>query len=71
MNKLLEKGIEAARQLPEEQQSIAGELLMTLATHPALSPEQIEEVTLAQAEATQGAFATDEQITAFWEKSGV
>lgn len=71
MNKLLEEGIAAARKLPEEEQTLAGELLMTLAMRPELSPGQIEEVRLAQAEAAQGAFASDEHIAAFWERAGV
>jgi len=71
MNKVLEQGIEAARALSEEQQSVAGELLMTLAMRPELSSEQIEEVKLAQAEAARGEFATDEQTAALWKRSGV
>lgn len=71
MNKMLEQGIEAARKLPEEQQGVAGELLMTFVARPELTASQLEEVRLAQAEATQQAFATDEQIAAFWERAGV
>ena len=71
MNKVLEQGIEIVRALPEERQAAAGELLMTLATRPELSSAQMAEVKLAQAEAAQGAFATDEQVAAFWQKCGV
>ena len=71
MNKMLEQGIEAARTLPDDRQTAAGELLIAVATRYELSPEQIAEVNLAMADATRGEFASPEQVAAFWEKSGV
>ena len=62
MTKLLEKGIEAARALPPDRQDMAGELLLRLAEiepEYQLTPEQIEDVRLALAEADRGEFATD------------
>jgi predicted transcriptional regulator len=69
---MLEKGIAAARALPEERQDMAGELLLAIAGQPhlTLSPEQIEDVKLAIAEADRGEFATDEEMAALWRKCG-
>ena len=70
MNKVLEKGIAVTRVLPEDRQTAAGELLIAIATRYELTPEQIAEVSLAIEETGRGEFATDEQVSAFWEKSG-
>jgi hypothetical protein len=74
MTKLLEKGIEAVRSLPADRQDMAGELLLGLATHEPqyrLTPEQIEDVRLAVAEADRGEFATDKDMTKTWKKFGL
>src|SRR3989338_3480497 len=71
MNKMLEQGIEAARALSDDRQTAAGELLIAIATHYELTPEQVTEVKLAMAEADRGEFATDESITEFWKECGV
>jgi hypothetical protein len=74
MTELLEKGIEAARELPSELQDMAGELLLRLADqapHYQLTPEQIEDVKLGLAEAEQGDFATDAQMAETWRKFGL
>ena len=73
MTKLLEKGIEAVRGLPAERQDMAGELLLSLAKSEAqylLTPEQLEDVKLAIAEADRGEFATDAEIADTWKKFG-
>jgi hypothetical protein len=75
MTKLLENGIDAVRDLPADQQNLAGELLLSLAEQtkrrPRLTPEQIDDVRLAVAEADRGDFATEEDMAAFWKKCGL
>jgi hypothetical protein len=55
MTTLLDQGVKAVRALPDEQQDLAGELLLTLAAlaaRSALTFEQVEDlkILLAQAE---------------------
>ena len=74
MTKLLEKGIEAVRALSQDCQDMAGELLLTLAaTEPQyrLTPEQIQDLQLALAEADRGEFATDQEMAETWKKFGL
>jgi hypothetical protein len=75
MTKLLENGIDAVRDLPADQQNLAGELLLSLAAQSKrrarLSPEQADDVKLAIAEADRGDFATDEEMAAFWKQCGL
>jgi hypothetical protein len=75
VTKLLENGIDAARDLPADQQNLAGELLLSLAEQSKrrlrLTPEQIDDVRLAVAEADRDDFATEEEMAAFWEKCGL
>ena len=75
MTKLLENGIDAVRDLPADQQNLAGELLLSLAAQSKqrhrLTPEQAEDVRLAIAEADHGDFATDEEMAALWKKCGL
>lgn len=73
MTKLLDKGIEAVRGLSPDRQDMAGELLLSLAkseTQYRLTPEQIADVKLAIAEADRGEFASDQEMTATWQKFG-
>jgi hypothetical protein len=61
------------RALPAERQDLAGELLLNLASlepQYELTPDQIEDVKRALAEAREGAFATDEQMAETWKKFG-
>jgi hypothetical protein len=75
MSKLLEQGIEAVRELPEESQDLAGELLLTIAgRRPGrlrFTAEQIEKVRIGFAEADRGEFATDEEMQETWKKFGL
>jgi hypothetical protein len=75
MTKRLEQGIEAVRRLPDDRQDMAGELLLAIAEEDGvryrLTPEQIEEVKLAIAEADRGEFATDEEMAELWKKYGL
>lgn len=73
MTKLLEKGIEAVRGLPADRQDMAGELLLSLAETEAqyrLTPEQLEDVKLAIAEADRGEFASEQEMAETWKKFG-
>jgi hypothetical protein len=75
MTKLLESGIDAVRDLPDDQQNRAGELLLSLAEQTKqrirLTPEQAEDVRAAIAEADRGEFASDEEMAALWKKCGL
>ena len=74
MTKLLEKGIEAIRDLPADRQDMAGELLLTLAASEPqfrLTAEQIEDLKLAIEEADRGEFATDNEMADTWKKFGL
>lgn len=74
MTKLLEKGIEAIRALPSDRQDMAGELLLSIATSQPryqLTPEQMEDVKLAIAEADRGAFASDADVAVIWKTFGL
>jgi hypothetical protein len=74
MTKLLEKGIEAMRDLPADRQDLAGELLLSLAANEpqfSLTAAQIEDLKLAIAEADRGEFATDQEMADTWKKFGL
>ena len=75
MTKLLEEGIEAVRRLPEERQDVAGEMLLALAHQDKaryrLTPQQLEELRQAIAEADRGQFATEEEMAELWKKCGL
>jgi len=74
MTKLLQKGIEAVRTLPDDRQDVAGEMLLWIAAQEvtyALTPEQLEDVKLGLAEAERGEFASDEDVAAMWKKFGL
>jgi len=74
MTKLLEEGIKAVQELPEDRQNDAGEMLLAIAgnsTRYQLTPEQIEDVKLAMAETDRGEFATDQEVADMWKKFGL
>ena len=75
MSKLLEQGIDAIRELPEENQDFAGELLLAIAGRGrgglTLTAEQIEKVKIGFAEADRGEFATDDEMRETWKKFGL
>ena len=72
MTKLLERGIEAVRALSADCQDLAGELLLGLAGVDGheLTPDQLEDVKIAIAQADRGDFATDEEMATTWNKMG-
>jgi hypothetical protein len=74
MTKLLEKGIQAVRELPAERQDMAGELLLTLAASEPqyeLTRAQIEDLKLAVEEADRGEFTGDKEMAETWRKFGL
>ncbi|OGG79589.1 hypothetical protein A3A39_02050 [Candidatus Kaiserbacteria bacterium RIFCSPLOWO2_01_FULL_54_13] len=75
MTKLLQKGINAVRELPADRQNLAGEVLLGLAGEDKkryrLTPEQIEDVKGAVAEADRGEFAREEEMAATWKRFGL
>jgi hypothetical protein len=72
MTKMLDRGIKAVKSLPPDQQDLAGELLLELASSAApkfgLSPAQIEDLKLTIAEADGGDFATDADVEEAWKR---
>jgi len=75
MSKLLEQGIDAVRELPEESQDMAGELLLAIAGRKRrrlqLTTEQIEKVKIGFAEADRQEFATDDEMRETWKRFGL
>lgn len=75
MSKLLEQGIDAVRELPEENQDFVGQLLLAIAGRGRvdlrLTAEQVEKVKIGFAEADRGEFATDEEMQETWKKFGL
>jgi hypothetical protein len=74
MTKLLEKGINAVRTLPEDRQDLAGEILLSLASEQAdyaLTPQQLEDIKRAIAEADRGEFASEAEMAETWKKFGL
>ena len=72
MTELFKLGVEAIEALPPDRQDLVGALLLKIADASApqyrLTPEQIEDLKLAIAEAGRGEFATDEEMEAFWRR---
>jgi len=74
MTKLLEQGIRAVQELPDERQDMAGEILLTLAASEpqyGLTHEQIEDLRLSIQEADRAEFAADNEIIEIWKKFGL
>jgi hypothetical protein len=75
MTKLLEKGIEAVRSLPEDRQDVAGQLLLAIAGQHErqirLTPEQVEDLKIGIAEADRGEFASEREMDETWKKFGL
>jgi hypothetical protein len=75
MTKLLERAVEAARQLsPTEQDDIARAIMQLAgiddAAPVALTAEERDAIAKSKAAAGRGEFATDDQIRAVWAKHG-
>ena len=76
MTKLLDEAVEKVRQLPEDRQAYAAEVLETIALQGRggmyhLSPEERVDVQTALAEIGRGEFATGDEMSAFWKKCGL
>lgn len=75
MTRLLEQAIAEVRKLPEADQDMAAEVLLSLARRDEpryrLTPEQVEEVKLTLREVQEGKIATDEEVAALWRKCGL
>ena len=77
MTKLLRDVIDRVQKWPDDRQDQAALVLLDLEAQQAsrnrLTPEQIKEVERIQRNVRDGsaAFATDEQMTAFWKKCGL
>lgn len=76
MMKLLDKAIEKVRQLPEDRQEYAAEMLETIVSQGnegvyRLSPEERIDVKAAIAEIERGEFATGSEMEVFWKKCGL
>ena len=74
MTTLLDQGIQAIRELPDERQDMAGEILLTLAASTPgyeLTAAQIEDLRLGIAQADRGEFASDEDVAKMWQKFGL
>jgi len=77
MTKLLEEAIAKARELPEADQDLAAEAVLSVVYKNApayqLTPEQVEQVKRIQKEIREGTarFASDEEMAALWKKCGL
>jgi hypothetical protein len=76
MTELLDKAIEAARELPADMQDeVAGMLLRFIGKDDGevyrLTPEEEADIQEGLAEADRGEFASDEAVRAMWAKYGL
>lgn len=74
MTTLLDRAIEAARNLPPEVQDEIARLVLQLAADEeppiALTSEESAAIALSKGAAARGDFATDEEVRAAWAKHG-
>ena len=72
MIKLLEEAIDTVKRLPEHDQAIAAEFLLSFANPDAhryrLSDQQIVEVELAKREVREGKIASDAEMDEVWRR---
>ena len=75
MTKLLEKAIARAKELPEDDQDEAAEVIMTIASRQDGLVEIDDETRAAidegLAQVQRGEFVPDEEMEAFWKQHGV
>ena len=71
MTDALEEAIERAQELPEVEQDLVGEIVLAYMEGDRrtyrLTPEQVAEVKLAQAEVRKGKIATDDEVQDLWD----
>ena len=74
MTDLLEEAIARVRKLPERDQNVAAEFLLSFANqdakHYQLSDAQVAEVELAKQEVRAGKIATDAEMAEVWRRFG-
>lgn len=77
MTKLLDRAVEAARNLPADTQDEIAHIVLELAGTPdetpvvMLSLEERNAMAASKAAAANGEFATDEEVRAVWAKHGL
>jgi hypothetical protein len=75
MTKLLDRALEAARNLPSDAQDDIARVVLQLAGDEvapvALSADERAAIATSKAAAARGEFATDEQVRAIWAKHGL
>ncbi|MGO9234023.1 MAG: hypothetical protein ACLP4V_08065 [Methylocella sp.] len=75
MTKLLDRAVEAARNLPPDTQDEIARLVLQIAGDEgppiALTAEERAAIALSKEAAARGEFATDEQVRAAWAKHGL
>jgi hypothetical protein len=75
MTKLLDRAVEAARNLPPDAQDEIARLVLQLAGDEeppiALTAGERAAIALSREAAARGEFATDEQVRAVWAKHGL
>ena len=71
MTNALEEAIERAQELPEVEQDLVGEIVLAYMEGDRrtyrLTPEQVAEVKLAQAEVRKGKIATENEVRNLWD----
>jgi hypothetical protein len=71
MTNALEQAIERAQALPEVEQDLVGEIVLAYMEGDRrtyrLTPKQVAEVKLAQAEVRRGKIATEEEVRNLWD----
>jgi hypothetical protein len=76
MTKLLDRALEAARNLPADAQDDIARVVLQLAgteetDRVVLSADERAAIAISKAAAARGEFATDEQVRATWAKHGL
>lgn len=77
MTKLLDEAIAKAKELPDADQDMAAEAVLSVVYKDApgyqLTPEQVEEVARIQQDMRSGktVLATDQEMAALWKKCGL
>jgi hypothetical protein len=75
MTILLDKALEAVRQLPAQDQDEIALAMLALAGHDSgpipLTPEEREAIARSKEAAARGEFASDEDVRAVWAKHGL
>ena len=76
MTKLLERALDAVRDLPDDAQDDIAQVVLRLAGADdeapiPLTPEEEAAIRVSKAAAARGDFATDEEVRAVWAKHGL